>query len=59
GYLIQASAVDEDTAQELFIEQTILFSADGYYIFQALVAADRKELFLEDFGNIETSFKRN
>lgn len=58
GYWIQAVGVDKDTGQGMYIEQCVLFTTDGYYLFQAMVDEARKGNFIESFGEILRSFRR-
>ncbi len=59
GYLIFAEGIDRDSGGAMYIEQCLLFTGDGYYIFQALVGKDQKEEFKSNFAEILQSFKRN
>ena len=36
GFLIYAEGVDKESGGDMYIEQCLLFTSDGYYIFQAL-----------------------
>lgn len=58
GYLIYAEGVDKDTNKAMYVEQCLLFTSDGYYIFQALVDQDRKGDFKSNFSEVMQSFKR-
>ena len=55
GYLIYAKGKGVDG--DLYIEQCLLFTEDGYYIFQALVGNDKKDKYVKDFRIILNSFK--
>jgi hypothetical protein len=57
GYLIYAEGVDKDTNKAMYIEQCLLFTDDGYYIFQALVDQGRSEEFKSHFSEIMQSFE--
>ena len=58
GYLIFAEGTDRDTGSAMYVEQCLLFTSEGYYIFQALVDQERMDEFKLDFSEIMQSFKR-
>jgi len=58
GYLIYAEGIDNDTGEAVYVEQCLLFTSDGYYIFQALVGSDQRKEFKSNFREIMESFKR-
>jgi len=55
GYLIYAKG--KGAKGDLYVEQCLLFTDDGYYIFLALVGSEKKDKYVEDFRNILNSFK--
>lgn len=59
GYLICAKGPSKKDDGELYIEQCIMFTDDGYYIFQALAEYEKKDQFKDDFRKILQSFKVN
>ena len=58
GYLIEAEGKHKETGEMLFIMQCLLFTSDGYYIFQGMVDSSEKPKYQPVFGSILSSFSR-
>lgn len=58
GYMIEAVGNHKETDQKLFVMQCMLFSPDGYYIFQGIVNFMEKEKYNSIFASIVKSFTR-
>jgi len=58
SYLIRARGVRRDGAGEIYIEQCVMFTKDGYHLFQAMVKSEKADRFKEDFKKILYSFKQ-
>lgn len=58
GYIVFAEGVDHESREEIYIEQCLLFTNDGHYIFQALIGKKQKADYTTNFQKILHSFKR-
>lgn len=58
GYIVRGIGADKRTGRSTYIEQCLLFTKDGYYILQALVAAVDQDKYRSDFSHVIQSFKR-
>ena len=58
AYLIEAEGKHKDTGEMLYIMQCLLFTSDGYYIFQGIVNSTDKEKYHSVFISILNSFNR-
>lgn len=58
GRKILAKARDSDTNTERFVYHTLLYTNDGYYIFQGISGFSKRNEYEAIFGKILKSFKR-
>ena len=58
AYLIEAEGKDKYTGEKLYIMQCLLFTSNGYYIFQGVVNSLDKEKYHSVFTSILNSFQR-
>jgi hypothetical protein len=57
GFLIYAEGTDKKMGADMYVEQCLLFTNDGYYIIQAMVGKNQKKKYSSTFYNILQSFK--
>lgn len=58
GYEMSGAGRDEKTGKAMFVYQTMLFGAKGYFILTGTISENNKEKYQSEFREITKSFKR-
>ncbi len=58
GYLVSGTGKDSETGEEIFVKLCLLFTNDGYYIFQGIVREKDREQYDPVFLKVYDSYER-